>query len=838
MKDPLHSPQDRSAPARTRLRALSAGLCTASVLASAGLAASQPLDADAVRAEAAATSKSTPRAGRPDGANPYLSFLPAEAKPDYPAWSRWLGQQGKAKRATQPASDPTQLILAGESEDNDTQASANPITGFGTGTGDDPDADVTGTIDPPAVPTLIGPFAEDDGSIPLASPTGLPGSIVVQTSQSIGDGPYGSGGTGTGDYDFFALPGLAAGDEIVIDVDTPLPFCCDLDPWVNIWDAAGNLLAFNDDQPAGGTYDSYLVYPVPAAGTYYVSVGAYQSPYPVDRFDSSSGTGFTTEGTYDIRIGVDSLDRDFFSLALEPGDVIAANVLAAAGTRVTLFDPSSVQRIGSGQDATAMQPGPFPAGGAATLAYVVETAGSYAVAVTGTSGAYTLELRAFRPQLETLVAGATQTLFVDFDGATVDPSIFGGAPGNVVLSPLSSFLSGWGLLPADENAVIDGILAVIEENLSTDMRVLGLNGDYDVSNLPGDFDVVILNSRDHVDPFGDPNVSRLIIGGTIPELGIGTIGIAESIDPGNFATSETAVVLLDLLSAPSPDPNSLNQFPLGGSATQVDLVTTGVGNVAAHEAGHFFANFHTFQFNALPSIMDQGGFLANTVGVGPDLTFGTGDDVDVDFEQDTYSPNEGFTGLEDTLNAVAFGLSTGTQDCAVNPMTGCRTAIKSSLLIKDNGSDPRDQIIFKWLKGQAVTQGELGDPTTSATYRLCVYDADGLVRTTSAPAAGLCDGDFCWEATGPSASPTGLRYRDTDLTPDGTQSVIVKSGAFPKPKLIWKAKGALLGDEPLVLTPPVVVQVINTETPDCLTQTYNAGDVSKNTAQQFKAGTP
>jgi hypothetical protein len=68
---------------------------------------------------------------------------------------------------------------------------------------------------------------------------------------------------------------------------------------------------------------------------------------------------------------------------------------------------------------------------------------------------------------------------------------------------------------------------------------------------------VLLNSRDHADPFGAPH-DRLVVGGTISELGIGTIGIAQSIDPGNFATSETGVVLLDLLSGPAFDPNSLN----------------------------------------------------------------------------------------------------------------------------------------------------------------------------------------------------------------------------------------------------------------------------------------
>ena len=35
------------------------------------------------------------------------------------------------------------------------------------------------------------------------------------------------------------------------------------------------------------------------------------------------------------------------------------------------------------------------------------------------------------------------------------------------------------------------------------------------------------------------------------------------------------------------------------------------------------------------------------------------DDVDVDFGIDIFVPSEGFTGTEDTLNTMAFGLTKG-----------------------------------------------------------------------------------------------------------------------------------------------------------------------------------
>ena len=57
--------------------------------------------------------------------------------------------------------------------------------------------------------------------------------------------------------------------------------------------------------------------------------------------------------------------------------------------------------------------------------------------------------------------------------------------------------------------------------------------------------------------------------------------------------------------------------------------------------------------------MDQGGNPGGTFGVGDDQIFGTADDVDVDFDIDDYVPNEGLSGMEDTLNTISFGLTSG-----------------------------------------------------------------------------------------------------------------------------------------------------------------------------------
>jgi len=180
-----------------------------------------------------------------------------------------------------------------------------------------------------------------------------------------------------------------------------------------------------------------------------------------------------------------------------------------------------------------------------------------------------------------------------------------------------------------------------------------------VSGKPGEFDIELLNSRDHGDRWGDENVSRIIIGGTIDELQIPTIGIAQSIDPGNQETEETGVVLLDLLSAPAPAEVSLNSYEVAPGFTRTDFIGHAVGHIAAHEVGHYIGNWHTETFNPQVSIMDAGGEFLSIFGVGNDRIFGTADDIDADFAEDVFNSFEGFAGLEDTAGRSVFALSTG-----------------------------------------------------------------------------------------------------------------------------------------------------------------------------------
>jgi len=595
-------------------------------------------------------------------ADPARGLVPDLSKVDFTRVERQLAQKAAARDAQRnqqrKAAPPTSPLLHDEREpagirgSNDTTASAERITGFGVGRGKNAKARILGQLSPEAVSTAaLAPIPEDNGSIPLAGATGIATSRNgVTTTGTIGDGPHGSAGDGSGDYDFYALADLRAGTQLTADIDTPTG---PLDSVLGLYNAAGQLIAANDDE-AFPNVDSLLRFRIQADGTYYLLVSGFGfgTTFPADPFDSGSGTGVGEEGPFNLTITVAEVDVDTYSVDLKPGDVIGGSVVGGAA-RLSVYDSAGREVFGSEQDASGIYApqSPLPGGGNAVVDYVVPKPGRYTLQVSSGGGRYDVTLEGYRPGSELDARGTVQTLFLDFDGARVNTAIFGGAGGVKQLSPLAGFLGRWGLTADDEDKVIDAVVATVKENIARDLAQKGSNPN---------FAVRILNSRDHADPFGQPNVSRLVVGGTIAESGINTIGIAQSIDPGNYGHEETALILLDAVSDPTAVPYSFNTY-LKPASNRIAFIGQALGNVVTHEAGHYLGSWHVDQFNTTPSLMDQGGNFPVLYGVGPDSVGGTADDIDVDFNEDTLNPAEGFTGTEDTLANSAWALVRGAQ---------------------------------------------------------------------------------------------------------------------------------------------------------------------------------
>jgi hypothetical protein len=159
--------------------------------------------------------------------------------------------------------------------------------------------------------------------------------------------------------------------------------------------------------------------------------------------------------------------------------------------------------------------------------------------------------------------------------------------------------------------------------------------------------------------------------------------------------------------------------------------------------------------------------------------------------------------------------------CAATPEP-CRTPAlgdKATLQLRDaSPDDGKDQLAWKWLRGSETTKVEFGDPVTQDALELCLYDASGLRSSASIPLGGECgDGKACW-----IERPTGYRYRDKQLTPDGVSQLQFKAGIDEKAQITLKGRGLPLDmPPPLSLASPITVQ-LKSASGVCFGATYSA----------------
>jgi len=592
-----------------------------------------------------------------NGPDPRVSLVPDRRARDIAGWARRRAEETAAaqdaaattgqRSATQrPATKPrtrgrlavTEREAAGTRGTNDSLATAEKLSGFGTRRGLVNAVDLTGNQSAAPRPEIekLPPNVEDDGLPETARITGVSterGGFA--TTGFIGDAPPTPEEPNREDTDLYALD-LTAGQlfEASLHVTSGNLF-----PLIFLVDENGNFLADSFFDP--DLFDVDINVPISTTGRYYLgAIGFFLIS------DDPTETGPTT-GDYDLTLSARAGDVDTFAVSLAAGDVLGVSV-ADAARRVTIYDAKGTELMGSSQDATFIMPEntPLPGGGNAEAQTVAPTKGTYFVSVTGGDGPYAATIEAYRPGG---TGRAAQTVFLDYDGQRLNTGIFGGR-GVTTLSPLSAFLGGWGLDASAREELGRRIKATVRENIDADLEAAGLSDSVSVK---------VVTSDEAPDPFGRSGVMRVIVGGTIPESGIPTIGIAQSIDPGNFDREESALVLLDAISEPGDKENapySLNTY-ITPRSNKVAFVGRAIGNIVAHEVGHTIGNWHTDNSNEQASLMDAGGNFALLYGVGPDEVGGTGDDPDVDFVVDTFDLFEGFTGQEDTRARSVWALS-------------------------------------------------------------------------------------------------------------------------------------------------------------------------------------
>jgi hypothetical protein len=194
-----------------------------------------------------------------------------------------------------------------------------------------------------------------------------------------------------------------------------------------------------------------------------------------------------------------------------------------------------------------------------------------------------------------------------------------------------------------------------------------------------------------------------------------------------------------------------------------------------------------------------------------------------------------FEGLTETLSAPYAAVTvTYAALPAYALQTGCRQALKSKLKYSDD-TDDKDKLQWKWGKGALTTQADFANPTSTASYQLCVFG-----KTAGAPSLLLGADVYPHATRWASVGSTGFKYKDTDGTEDGITKVQLKGGAAGKSKIGVKGKGVALDDVPLPLAPAITgirVQLINESNGVCWESDFPMSGITAD-SESIKASAP
>lgn len=169
--------------------------------------------------------------------------------------------------------------------------------------------------------------------------------------------------------------------------------------------------------------------------------------------------------------------------------------------------------------------------------------------------------------------------------------------------------------------------------------------------------------------------------------------------------------------------------------------------------------------------------------------------------------------------------------CPTVPLAGCKTGATRLALAR--GGAKGDKISWQLKGGTATTPSELGDPTTTDDYTLCVYDESvpfaGLVYAARVTAGGMCDGKPCW-----TSAASGFAYKAKDASPCGVQQMTLVAGPEGKGRVALKGKSTMVGAPELPLPLPLRAQ-LQSANGTCWEATYATTDVQQNGPTSFKA---
>jgi hypothetical protein len=166
----------------------------------------------------------------------------------------------------------------------------------------------------------------------------------------------------------------------------------------------------------------------------------------------------------------------------------------------------------------------------------------------------------------------------------------------------------------------------------------------------------------------------------------------------------------------------------------------------------------------------------------------------------------------------------------------CFDAGKAMLKVTNSADPARDKFLWQWTKGDAFAQADLGDPSSSTDYRLCIYDSTSDVTELTA-ALDIPAGSPFWK----NVTPRGWVWNSSTGAISGVRKVQLKTGALGRTKVKLLAAGTSLAlPLPHSMTEffdgdtSVTVQLFAGDD-RCWTSVFPSSGISVNTTASFRA---
>ncbi|MDX2166295.1 MAG: M4 family metallopeptidase [Deltaproteobacteria bacterium] len=148
--------------------------------------------------------------------------------------------------------------------------------------------------------------------------------------------------------------------------------------------------------------------------------------------------------------------------------------------------------------------------------------------------------------------------------------------------------------------------------------------------------------------------------------------------------------------------------------------------------------------------------------------------------------------------------------CGVTPRPGCAAAPRGRVLLRHDASRPTsDTLLWKWIGGTSLG-GSFGNPATTTTYTLCVFEHGGIGATLVAevPAGAGWKPQIAGRFAYGGAS-------------SGIQSIKLQPGTG-RARILLKGRGTGLGLTTAAPVQPLTLQLVKSDGPECWESVFTA----------------